>query len=334
MHYKYEYIWCLNDKKKLPEEYKDVHTVPGFKRFYPYYFFIIMTSKYIINNVGIEPYFPIRKHQVVVNTWHGVGPKKDSRDANLYKKYRFSDRIIRDIRNTMISMIISPCAYFTRHLSKAWNTPEDKFIHIGTPRNDIFFTNIDSQKRKVISYFNIHGTAKLVLYAPTYRGDYHKTDKFNNDLNVKELLNTLKIKFKNDFVFLYRSHRHKNSELTNNQVIQASEYPDMQELLCAVDMLITDYSSSMWDFSFTYRPCFIYAPDLEKYKAEQGFYMPLEELPFPVAETNEELAHNIISFNIEYYEQAVKQYHTDLGSYETGTAREQFCKILFGEHHF
>jgi CDP-glycerol glycerophosphotransferase len=87
----------------------------------------------------------------------------------------------------------------------------------------------------------------------------------------------------------------------------------------------------MWDFSFTYRPCFIYAPDLGKYKAEQGFYMPLEDLPFSVAETNEQLAHNVVAFNLERYERAVRQYHTDLGSYETGNAREQFCKMLFAK---
>jgi CDP-glycerol glycerophosphotransferase len=231
----------------------------------------------------------------------------------------------------MTSIIISPCADFTCHFSKAWNTPEDKFIRIGTPRNDLFFTNTDSQKRKVLSYFNIQGTVKLVLYAPTYRGDFHSPDKFNTDLNIKELLNSLKIKFKNDFLFLYRSHHQKHSELSNEQVIQASGYPDMQELLCAVDILITDYSSSMWDFSFTCRPCFIYAPDLKQYKAEQGFYMPIEDLPFPVAETNEQLVNNIIAFNAERYEQAVKQYHADLGSYETGNAREQFCKMLFAQ---
>jgi CDP-glycerol glycerophosphotransferase len=241
-HYRYEYIWCLNDKKKLPEEYKDIHTIPGFKKFYPYYFFIIMTSKYIINNLGIEPYFPIRKQQVVVNTWHGIPLKKDSRDANLYKKYLFSDRIIRDIRSKVISMVISPCAYFTHHYSKAWNVQEDKFIPIGTPRNDMFFINTDSQKMNVFSYFDIHSTAKLVLYAPTYRGDFHKADRFNSGINVKALLNNLKIKFQNDFVFLYRSHRYtKNYESTNEHIIQASEYPDMQELLCAVDILITDY---------------------------------------------------------------------------------------------
>jgi CDP-glycerol glycerophosphotransferase len=329
-HYKYEYIWCLNDKKKFPEKCKNVHIVSCFKRFYPYYFFIIMTSKYIISNLGIDSYFPIRKQQVVVNTWHGVGPKKDSRDASLYKKHRLSDGFMRDIRSKMISMIISPCSYFTCHLSKAWNAPEDKFIRIGSPRNDLFFTSTDSQKKKVFSYFDIHDTAKLVLYAPTYRGDYHSHDKFNGDINTKELLKTLKIKFKNDFVFLYRTHRYtKNPELSNKQVIQAAEYPDMQELLCAVDVLITDYSSSMWDFSFTYRPCFIYAPDLEGYKTDIGFYMPLEEHPFPVAETNEQLTNNIISFSPERYEQAVGQYHRDLGSYETGIAREQFCKILF-----
>lgn len=103
----------------------------------------------------------------------------------------------------------------------------------------------------------------------------------------------------------------------------------MQELLCAADILITDYSSSIWDFSFTYRPCFLYAPDLAKYEAESGFFVPIEDWPFPLAETNEELIENIKNFDSKKYIEDVKKHHRDLGSYETGHATERFCKLLF-----
>jgi CDP-glycerol glycerophosphotransferase len=104
----------------------------------------------------------------------------------------------------------------------------------------------------------------------------------------------------------------------------------MQELLCAADVLITDYSSCMWDFSLTFRPCFIFAPDIKKYRDNRGFYTPIEEWPFPVAETNEQLAYNILNFNEEKYRNDVKQHHVNLGSFEKGTATKQFCQILFG----
>ena len=112
-------------------------------------------------------------------------------------------------------------------------------------------------------------------------------------------------------------------------IINASQYPDIQELLCAADILITDYSSCIWDFSFTFKPCFIYAPDLKKYQDEQGFYTPIEDWPFPLAKTNQQLMENIIVFDDEKYKQAVKKHHADLGSYETGTACEQFCRAVF-----
>jgi CDP-glycerol glycerophosphotransferase len=115
-------------------------------------------------------------------------------------------------------------------------------------------------------------------------------------------------------------------------VISASDYPDMQELLYAADILITDYSSSMWDFSLTFKPCFIFAPDLKKYLAEQGFYTPIEEWPFPIAETNEQLIENINNINEEKYKQTVRKHHADLGSYENGTACEQFCHSVFSVH--
>ena len=63
----------------------------------------------------------------------------------------------------------------------------------------------------------------------------------------------------------------------------------MQELLAAADMLITDYSSCIWDYSFLYRPCFLYTPDLREYLAKTGFYVDIHEWPFPICENMEDL---------------------------------------------
>jgi CDP-glycerol glycerophosphotransferase len=124
--------------------------------------------------------------------------------------------------------------------------------------------------------------------------------------------------------YIYRSENN-----VSKTVISVSDYPDMQELLCATDVLITDYSSCMWDFSFTYKPCFLYAPDLEEYKEARSFYTQPKEWPFSIAESNEQFIENIKNFDKETYEQAVKRHHYNLGSYETGTATEQLCNILF-----
>ena len=111
-------------------------------------------------------------------------------------------------------------------------------------------------------------------------------------------------------------------------MINVSGYADMQELICAADVLITDYSSSVWDFSLTGKPCFIYANDLSAYKEERNFYTPIEEWPFALAETNEELHENILNFDPEVYKHKVEEHHKELGSYETGHACEALYELL------
>ena len=130
-----------------------------------------------------------------------------------------------------------------------------------------------------------------------------------------------------------RSHPHLAKDIfakanRHNRVIDVSSYVDMQELLAASDVLITDYSSSMWDFSFTGRPCFIYANDLSSYKMERNFHTPIDEWPFPLAERNEELKSNILNFDQHDYECKVRQHHEELGSYENGNASFELCNII------
>jgi len=325
---KYIYVWSLRDKKKLPDNYNI--EVCGYYTLK--YIFSIMTAKYIITTHTIEPYFPVRKNQKIIYTWHGGGAYKRVDDVKIFRKRKWSRAIMRDIRSKMITYVISSCKKFTELHCSIWNITQDKFLSIGMPRNDILFLNNINIKEKIYNYFKIDITKKIILYAPTYRGDFKSLDKaeYLSILNVENILTSLKAKYKKDFIFFYRLHYNISDCWINiPNVISASDYPDMQELLCAVDILITDYSSCIWDFSFTFKPCFLYAPDVKQYQHEQGFYTPIEDWPFPLAETNEQLIENIRNFDEDKYKQAVKKHHADLGSYETGTACKQFCRILF-----
>jgi CDP-glycerol glycerophosphotransferase len=328
---KYIYVWSLKNKEKQPNIFSNVQ-ICGYLT--PDHFYTMMTAKYIITNFTIEPCFPLRKNQIVIYTWHGVAYKRIS-DIEIYKKRRWSMSIMRDIRSKMINYVISSCEEFTKIFHNIWNISQSKFLPIGMPRNDILFSHNDSIRDKVCKHYNITNDKKIVLYAPTYRGDFRAPNNvdFLCNLNIENILKSLKSKYGKDFLFLYRAHYRINLYLENKpNVISASDYPDMQELLYAADILITDYSSSMWDFSLTFKPCFIFALDLKKYQEEQGFYTPIEEWPFPVAETNEQLIENINNFNEEKYKQAVGKHHADLGSYENGTACEQFCRFVFSVH--
>jgi CDP-glycerol glycerophosphotransferase len=120
----------------------------------------------------------------------------------------------------------------------------------------------------------------------------------------------------------------KNIDINNVSYKNVTAYPDMQELLYITDVLITDYSSSMWDFSLTYKPGFLFTPDIQEYKNERDFYIPVSEWPFPFALTNEQLCKNILKFNKDENLFKIKQHHIKLGSYENGNATKRVLELL------
>ena len=113
-----------------------------------------------------------------------------------------------------------------------------------------------------------------------------------------------------------------------DKVVNATDYPDMQELLCVCDLGITDYSSWMCDYVLTRKPGFLYTADIEKYVDERGFYYPLESTPFPVCKTNDELYEAIINFDEKKYSLGVDKFLKDRGSYESGEASEKVVEKI------
>ena len=111
-------------------------------------------------------------------------------------------------------------------------------------------------------------------------------------------------------------------------MIDVSAYPDMQEIMAISDILITDYSSTIWDFGLTNRPCFLYMPDLEQYANSRNFNIPIEEWPFPKATTIAEMNENILSYDENDYLKKLKKHYEELGSYEKGTACEQVASLI------
>ena len=108
-----------------------------------------------------------------------------------------------------------------------------------------------------------------------------------------------------------------------------SDYPDMQELSCAADVMINDFSSSMWDFMLTGRPSFLFAVDLEHYVQTTQVYTPVSEWPFPKAVNNDQLEKNILTFDEEAYKLACEKHYKALGGCETGQATKLVCERIF-----
>lgn len=113
------------------------------------------------------------------------------------------------------------------------------------------------------------------------------------------------------------------SFLGDDGVADVTDYPDMQELLSIADAVITDYSSCIFDFGLTKRCGFILAKDIKSYSKERNFMIQWSDVPFPIAESDEELVNIIENFDSNFYEKKLYQfYHNYCGMYPTGQAAQ------------
>jgi CDP-glycerol glycerophosphotransferase len=200
-----------------------------------------------------------------------------------------------------------------------------EIAEFGSPRNDVFFRETDALQ-KVRTFFGLPEDRKLLLYAPTFRDD-GSTDCYN--LDPEAVLRACESRFGGRWSALLRLHPNAARlsaglfPYNSDTILDATAYPDMQELLLAADVLLTDYSSCMWDFSLMLRPCFLYARDIAAYQGERDFYTPIESWPFPLAADNDGLEQVITDFDEEKYRADALRHHQELGSAESGTATAQ-----------
>ena len=202
----------------------------------------------------------------------------------------------------------------------------EKFRETGLPRNDLFFRDTEKCRAKVCRWFKIPKEKKLLLYAPTFRGNFlNATEVKRFDYTVVQ--KALEKKFGQEFAVLERKHHAVRSKGSKG-VYPASEYPDMQELLAAADVLITDYSSCMWDFALTDKPGFLFFPDLDQFDREKDFYTSPEQWPYALAKTEEELCRRIEEYERETALKKRDDFMELAKNCERGTASEQLMELL------
>ncbi len=316
-------IWVLNDvPKDYPGGIKHVR-MHSFKFFYH-----ICTAGTIITNNTIDSYIPIRKKQILLNTFHGggAGKKFGLSESNSSPYYRYFLKI----QEKKTTAVISNSKFYTQNvIIDSMGFRDVTIIECGQPRNDVLFGYTEHIKQSVKKKLGITNE-KMVLYAPSFRGS-HKDAQYlpeNQFLDVERVTRTLSSVYKNDFVLLFRRHPYMKKVMLGKS-IDVSDYPEIIDLYCAVDVLITDYSSCMNEFALTRKPVFLYVPDYKKYMSnDKGLYWKLEEMPFPYSESNEELEKTILRFSNEKYQQNLEDYWNHIGNYEDGHGTECVMKWL------
>jgi CDP-glycerol glycerophosphotransferase len=259
-----------------------------------------------------------RVGQTVVQTWHGVGLKRIGLDI---ERVRFANKSYLDnirIEADNTDFVVSPNPFTSPILRRAFAV-KGELLETGAPRNDIFYApDIEQRRARVRQRLGLGTTgSRIILYAPTWRDHVHHRGRYRLDLHVD--LVWLASELGDGYAVLFRKHSNIVDNLPpqmSRAVLDVSDYPDIQELLLVADVLITDYSTLMFDFANTGRPMIFYTYDLEHYRETlRGFYIDFEnEVPGPLVWSEAEVIDAVRASNTlmtQYarpYEQFVELY--------------------------
>lgn len=325
----FDIVWVLNKSnynKDMPEgirkvKYKSLR-----------YLYELTTSKIWIDNSRKE-FVPFkRKKQYYIQTWHaGLCLKKVEKDAELVLPKFYIRRAICDSKNA--DLFISNSSWETKLYNDSfWYN--GRILEEGIPRNDILINSTKHIKIKQDIYikFNINPNKRILLYAPTFRNDF-SLNAYNLDFN--EFLTYLNKTTKAEWILLLKLHPNiseKSYELNiPKDSIDVSNYGDLYELMISSDMLITDYSSLMFDYGYLDKPLFLYASDVVDYLNDRGFYFDYYKLPFPVATNIEELISAYNKYNKTTYMNKIKKFYNNVGLKETGNSAKKIANIIIEE---
>lgn len=316
---KYDLVWAFNDI----ESKKEIRGIRKVKIMSLRYFYELCTSKVVITNFRSTKMFKKRKNQYYIQTWHSsLRLKQIEKDTEDTLPPHYVQMAKEDSKK--LDLLLSGCKFSTDIFKRAfWYDGE--ILEHGTPRNDILFKNQNDLKNRIKDKLNVNRDKKIILYAPTFRK--------NNDLEIynidySKIINKLKEKFGGEWIFLVKLHPHlisKSNQLVYREnVLDVTKYDDIQELLSITDVLISDYSSLMFDFALTKRPCFLYVPDLDEYiRNDRKLYFNINELPFISVKSNDELASEITNFDTIKYKEDLEKFLNNTGSFEEGKCCEK-----------
>lgn len=271
----YPMSWLVADGQvRLPDDLTPVrHKGEEFYR-------ELARSRYLVTNSRQPAWFHRHPDQLVVQTWHGSMLKRIGFDVeNIRGKSRdYFDKLAWETQQW--DYLVSPSPWATPILRSAFRF-DGEVLETGYPRNDIFFSadkeRIAERTRRLLG---LPEGKKVVLYAPTWRDDkYYTRGKHKLDLHLD--LRRMYEKLGDDHVLLVRRHPRVVDSVPivgEDFVYDVSLYPEIMELFLITDVLVTDYSSMMFDFANTGRPMLFFTYDLEGYRDNlRGFYFDFEE---------------------------------------------------------
>jgi CDP-glycerol glycerophosphotransferase len=288
-------VWVVKEEAaaSVPEGVE--YVVPGTRE----YFDVIARAGWFVNNVNFPNHLVKRPGTVHVMTHHGTPLKRMGLDLRATpvagRRMNFAALMRRCAR---WDFSISSNIFSTLVWERVYPLPYES-IESGYPRNDVLVNATPGDVRRIRDGLGIAPSQVAVLYTPTHREGALEYEAVLDVARVAEGLG-------DDHVLLVRTHYFYGSDPVlqelhrQGRVRDVADHPSVEELCLAADVLITDYSSIMFDYAVLDRPILIHAPDWEEYAATRGTYFDLmEEPPGAIARTEDELVDALRSGRVD-----------------------------------
>lgn len=311
---KYKMYWIVNNKNEEPEGNGKKIVRRSIR-----YYFHMATAGYWMFNTRQDDFIVKRPEQTYLQTWHGTPLKRLGMDmdnvsmatvSNIadYKRSFFNNSRRWDYllaQNTYSANIFKRCFAFNKEL-----------LDYGYPANDVLYTTDEKGIEDLKKKFNLPLDKKIILYAPTWRDDNFLRKGFYQ-MNMKLELDKMMKELGDEYIVLLRMHYLIMNEINISDyegfAYDFSSGCDIQELYLVSDMMITDYSSTMFDFANLKRPIIFFAYDIDDYRDSlRGFYFDFEnEACGPIVKTTNEVIDaivNVETWRKEYHEKEIAFY--------------------------
>jgi CDP-glycerol glycerophosphotransferase len=314
-----ELVWAFREGA-VPSDEPDLEHATIVKRGSSAYFETLARAGCIVVNNRLPEYVYPKDDQVYVQCWHGTPLKRLGYDVEIEMESalnttnELAERFGMDARKW--THLLSPSPYASKHLADAFGLPLEKrgsvIVEEGYPRNDALVRSRgdESVRARLRDSLGVPEGKRVLLYAPTWRDDSYQ-DGVGYTFDYLLDFDLMRQQLGDEWVVLFRPHYYIANQFDFSAyegfVIDVSKVDDVNDLYLASDVLLTDYSSVMFDYANLRRPIVLFVPDRERYAdAIRGFYFDLEEVPGPLCSTTDEVVEELthVEGHRTKYEQA------------------------------
>lgn len=297
----YTMIWAFEEPHKF-DFIKNKVKVDSLK-----YFITASKSRFWITNSSITRGLKFQKKSNINLIFsHGITALKKCGVDIQQKEKTYRLNFIENFSNIFVEGINEE-----KIVARSWQQDINKIINLGLPRNDNLVKTNPKEINLIKEKLNLNNKKKIILYAPTFReltrDNYYK-NYLELPLNLKEWKKQLFDKYQMIITSHYEVTKFNKTIINDDFIIDCSEYSNINELLKISDILITDYSNILFDYSVFERPIFCYGYDYKEFEKSRGFYQNLNELFLDgVIQTESKLISAIKNINIRQHSQHTRK---------------------------